>query len=245
MINKFINSPKGFGNNSERNILDSLFRESIQMFGMDVYYIPKKFATKIDTFLGEDRLSTYEHAYIIEMYLENYEGPPDESEFISKFGLEIRHQYIFRVSRSRYQETIAERKISINPLRPTEGDLIYIPMFNEIVEIKYVSRLDSPNSFQLSDYYSYVLKCEQFQYSSERFSTDVEEIDSINEGSYDILEYKILMETTGNLLLENNYIIVQEHHDIEESDPYASNDIINQIANDIIDFSEKNPFGNF
>jgi hypothetical protein len=73
-------------------------------------------------------LKQYVTAFPIEMYLENVTGMDGEREFISKFGLEIRDEATFLVSRRRFAATIPQ-------LRPLEGDLIYIPLLQNLYEI--------------------------------------------------------------------------------------------------------------
>ena len=70
-------------------------------------------------FFGEDTLKQYVKAYSIEMYLENLNGMEGEGDYISKFGLEIRDEVNYLVSRRRFAHNWATKT-------GNEGDLIYV-----------------------------------------------------------------------------------------------------------------------
>ena len=55
-----------------------------------------------DIIFGEDALNKFEHAYPIEMYMENVTGMEGEGDFISKFGLDIKDEVTMLVSRRRH-----------------------------------------------------------------------------------------------------------------------------------------------
>ena len=144
---------------------------------MDVYYLPRTSRDQVDYLFGEDTLKEYRTAHPIEMYLENVTGMEGEQDFISKFGLEIRDEATFLVSRLRFRYTV-------NGLtRPREGDLIYIPLFNSFFEITNVERDSDQAMFYTlgrgrgGNVYVYALKLKQFVFSNEIIETGVVEID--------------------------------------------------------------------
>ena len=49
--------------------------------------------------MGEDVLSKFGDAYLIEMYFENVEGYEGEKEIMTKFGLEMRDEATFIVAK--------------------------------------------------------------------------------------------------------------------------------------------------
>ena len=61
------------GTSGEQNLVEELVIEQIKMFGQDVYYIPRVIVDE-DPAFGEDSLSKFDDAYLIEAYLENVEG---------------------------------------------------------------------------------------------------------------------------------------------------------------------------
>ena len=112
---------------SEQNLYEDIIIESLQMFGQDVMYLPRHVITK-DDILNED-YAKFENAYSIEMYIENTEGWGGEGDLMSKFGLQIRDQATFIVSKSRWEKIL----FSENQIRPFEGDLIYMPLSNAML----------------------------------------------------------------------------------------------------------------
>lgn len=166
---------------SEQHLYEDLIIESLKIFGQDVYYIPRTLVNR-DNILGEDPASKFDDAYIIEAYLENVEGFEGAGDLYSKFGLEIRDEAQFVVSRKVWNRRVGVFSDNEDP-RPQEGDLIFLPMTNSFFEITYVED-DSP-FYQLSDLPVYRLSCSLFEYNDEDFDTGVEGIDlKINQVSY-------------------------------------------------------------
>ena len=74
------------GTRNEQYLLEDLIIESISIWGQEFLYIPRVLVAK-DEILGEDRLSKFENAYPIDMYLETVDGFEGQGAFIQKFGL--------------------------------------------------------------------------------------------------------------------------------------------------------------
>ena len=159
---------------SEQNLFEDLIIESLKIYGQDVYYIPRTLVNR-DNILGEDAASKFDDAYIIEMYIENIDGFEGSGDLYSKFGLEMRDEVTFVVSRRMWNQSIGKFSTNtINP-RPQEGDLIFLPLSNTFFEISYVE--DEDPFYQLSKLPTYKLKCNQFEYSDEAFDTGIDIID--------------------------------------------------------------------
>jgi hypothetical protein len=129
-------------------------------------------------------------------------------------------------------------------VRPREGDLIWIPMMNFMYEIKFIENAEV--FYQLGKLYTYEIRCERFAYSSQKLDTDFAPIDTIeNEYSMatDVLD-EILTEDGFKLRLEDGSTLITEGDFISDRDPRSDNDFIQKkiIDDDIVDFSEKNPF---
>jgi hypothetical protein len=161
---------------SEQLLVEDLVVESLGINGMDVYYMPRSSRDSVDMLYGEDTLKTYTSAYPLEMYLENVTGMEGEGDFMSKFGLEIRDEVSLLVSRRRFGFTV-------NQTRPLEGDLIYIPLFENFFEITFVEHENNQAMFHTlgrgrgGNVYVYALKLKQFVFSSEIIETGISEID--------------------------------------------------------------------
>lgn len=165
---------------SEQNLYEDIIIESLQMFGQDVMYLPRHVITK-DDILNED-YAKFENAYSIEMYIENTEGWGGEGDLMSKFGLQIRDQATFIVSKSRWEKIL----FSENQIRPFEGDLIYMPLSNAMFEISHVEH-ELP-FYALGNLPTYQLHCNLFEYASEEFNTSVPAIDQFESlhANYDV-----------------------------------------------------------
>ena len=76
------------GTKPEQHLYEDLMIEQLKIYGQDVFYIPRTLV-KEDSLFGEDTLSKFGDAYLIEMYFENVEGYEGEKEIMSKFGFPI------------------------------------------------------------------------------------------------------------------------------------------------------------
>lgn len=158
-----------FGTNSEQNIVENLIIECLQIYGQELFYIPRTLVSK-DEILGEDRLSEFKNAYPIEMYFENVDGFGGNGAFMSKFGLMIEQSATLVVARKCWQQAVAQYGQTILPNRPAEGDLLYFPLTGGLFEIKFVQHQNP--FYQIGKLYTYKLDIELFQYASERIDTN-------------------------------------------------------------------------
>jgi hypothetical protein len=164
---------------SEQNLYEDLIIEAMEIYGLQVYYIPRSI-TRLDNILNEDIASVFGDAYMITMYLEDLaDGYGGEQTIMSKFGLEIRDSSNWVVAKKTWEQFVGVQNNTIIAGRPNEGDLIYIPMTGSFHEIKFVEH-ESP-FYQLGNIFVYKLQCETFEYANEKFDTGVEEIDGIED----------------------------------------------------------------
>jgi len=175
MATNFYFSPKV---RSEQNLYEDLVIESLKMYGQDVYYLPRDIVNE-DRILGDDVPSRFNSSHRIEMYIENIEGFGGEGDLFTKFGVEIRDQATFVVSRKRWTQLVARYDNEVQSVRPFEGDLIYLPLSNKLFQIMMVEH-EEP-FYQLSNLTVYKLRCELFEYNDEDFDTGVEAVDDIEE----------------------------------------------------------------
>jgi len=172
------------GSESERNLIQDLVNEQLRMYGVDVYYLPRKYLTQ-NTVIKEVIQSSFEDAYPIEAYLVNYEGYGENPTILSKFGIQALNELTLTISRERFENYISpliknEPNIKLSN-RPKEGDLIYFPLGDRLFEIKYVEH-EQP-FYQLNGNTSYDLRCELFRYEDEVIDTGIGEIDDALSGS--------------------------------------------------------------
>ena len=164
------------GTTGEQDLTENLVIEQIKMFGKDVYYIPRTLVNE-DTVFGEDNLSAFNGAHLIEAYIEDANGFRGDGDMFSKFGVRISDQVTFIISRKRFTEEVDDNAQLIVEGRPNEGDLVYFPLANKTFEIQFVEH-EVP-FYQLGKIHVWGLRCELFEYSDEDFDTGVAEVDAI------------------------------------------------------------------
>lgn len=241
-VNHYFQSGRTIGRSSEQNLYEDLIIESMKIYGVEVYYLPRK-PFNPDKILTEDPYNSYEYAYPIEMYMENVNGYEGNDELITKFGLEIRDQANFVVSRKRWGDTVSSKGNTILN-RPAEGDIIYMPLTQSLFEIR---KVDSQTPFfQVGKLFVYRMSCELMQYSNEVFNTGVDEIDNLFNQFADPLDnFEMLQENGEALVTEANELspIINEAQTTNNNPGAADNDYFTAEADNVIDFSERNPFG--
>ena len=255
-VNHYFQGGNGIGSDAEKRLYENLIIEGLKIYGQDVYYLPRTLVNR-DLILGEDVASKFNAAYLAEMYMETTEGFAGQQEIINKFGLEIREDTTFMVSKRRWLDLVDDPATMIVSGRPNEGDIIYMPLMNSFFEIQFVE--DQEPFFQLGQLPVYKLRCTRFEYSSERLDTGVADIDAAEDKySLDQLAHQMSLENEdGALLLEadgpdssSNYLLM-ETYNLQTQSPYADNNDLDtaagfdtsSTADDILDFTERNPFG--
>ena len=192
----------------EQLLVEDIVIEALQWAGMDVFYLPASNESEVDYLFGDHQLKEYKRALPIEMYLENVTGMDGEGDFISKFGLEIRDEMSFLVSRRRFKNVSAGTGL----IRPREGDLVYIPLIQNFFEITFVEHENDQAMFYTlgrgrgGNVYVYALKMKQHVFSNEIIETGIEDIDEQIREHYP--KTKITL-TTGAGRFINEEIIYQ------------------------------------
>jgi hypothetical protein len=194
---------------SEQLLIEDLVIEANKIHGMDVFYLPRESRDQIDKLMGEDQLKTFPQAYVIEMYVENIVGMDGVGDIISKFGMEIRDEMTLLVSRRRFNFTIPSL------VRPREGDIIYVPLMQNFMEITFVEHENQQAMFYTlgrgrgGNVYVYALKLKQFVFSNERIQTGVDEVDDQILESYQLTNLVLTAGGTGTFDVANNEIVYQ------------------------------------
>jgi hypothetical protein len=214
-----------------------LIIESIRIHGLDLYYLPRTIVSESEVF-REQQVTQYTSNYGIEMYVKNVLNFKGDGKFLSRFDLEIRDEMTFTVSQRIFKQEVSNRT---GPARPQEGDLLWFPFNRKLFQIKFVDH--EAVFYQMGALQTYDITCELFEYSNEIFACGIEEIDSrYNVLSTDMYEYALLT-TDGDLLADTDgNILVPSNYNINNIDDNSQQDVFNNIKNDIVDFSEDNPF---
>ena len=228
-----------FKNSQEQNLIEDLVMESIKIYGHDMYYCPRTLVAKDDIY-GEDALSEYNISYSVDMYIRSYDSYEGDGSFLSKFNLEIRDQMTLTVSVRNFMNEVGSLE---GIARPQEGDLIYIPMVDRILVIKYVNK--TPIFYQMGSIQMYDLVCEIFEYSSEKLNTGIAAIDTIEHKNSIAMETYGLLTQDGFVITDQDgFEIIQSGYSFETQvgDSYEDNTEVQLEGEAILDWSQIDPF---
>lgn len=194
---------------NEQTLIQDLVDESIYQRGLEVLYIPRS-QDNVDYLYNEDPSQYYTSFTKMAMWPAFVDGF-DGQELMTMFGDEFQKNATFILSKRRFSEW--QTLLS----RPREGDLIYMPVTNAILEIKFVEH-ESP-FFEKGQQYVYELKCETFEFSYEQIQTGDVDFDQL----------------------------ITDHVDIPNQDTqvedYGDNDETELDTQDDVTFDPNNPFG--
>ena len=167
------------GSQSEQRLVQSLINEQLKIYGVEVTYIPRKFVRK-QTIIKEVQSSAFDDNFLLEAYVNTYEGYGGQGDIMTKFGVSLRDELTLTISRERFEDFISPFLESDEDYelasRPREGDIIFFPLGARLFEVKFVEH-EEP-FYQLGKNYVYQLKCELFEYEDEVIDTGIDIIDS-------------------------------------------------------------------
>ena len=167
------------GSQSEQRLTQDLINEHLKIFGVEVTYIPRKFVRK-QTIIKEVQSSAFDDNFLLEAYVNTYEGYGGQGDIMTKFGVSLRDELTVTISKERFEDFIspfleADEDYELAS-RPREGDIIFFPLGTRLFEVKFVEHEDP--FYQLGKNYVYQLKCELFEYEDEIIDTGIDDIDS-------------------------------------------------------------------
>ena len=123
MLNPFFQQ----GSKTEQGLIQDLINEQLRMYGVEVYYLPRKYVTS-RTIIKEVIESKFENAYPIEAYVETYDGYNGLGTLMSKFGIQELDDLTITISRERFETYISPLIKDITDIklstRPKEGDFL-------------------------------------------------------------------------------------------------------------------------
>ncbi len=273
------------GSAQEQKFMENLVVESIEIYGQDIYYVPRTLVNR-DTIFGEDSDSQFDSARAIRAYVNNADGWEGQGELLSKFGVRIEDKTTFIFSREKFKEKVDDLETLIVEGRPNEGDLIWFPTTKHLFEIKFVEA-ERP-FYQLGKGYVWECQCELFEYSDEEINTGIADLDAIETAFANAItvglvaggsgtftagetvtggtsnvtaEVKSFDSGTRTLIVINRSGTFQVPETItggtssaswttatyntinNTNSEYDQNNDFETLDNDIIDFTESNPFG--
>ena len=165
------------GSPGEQRLIQNLINEQLQIYGVEVTYIPRKFVNK-QSIIEEVQSSKFDDNFSIEAYVNTYEGYSGAGDIMTKFGVSLRDEITLTISKERFEDFIAPFLVDDEyeiATRPREGDLVFFPLGSRLFEVKFVEH-EQP-FYQLGKNYVYQLQCELFEYEDEVIDTGIDEID--------------------------------------------------------------------
>jgi Virus neck protein len=188
--------------NPEQLLLEDMLNEQIYLMGYDVYYLLRESLDDIDMILGEDPNSIFQKAYKVCAFINDVENWSAGGDFFSKFGFQINKQNSIVLTKRHFNRWVG----NAHREKPIAGDLIYIPVFEKLFEIKKVSS-DAPFYVLGSrDPFYFNLELEMFKYSHEPITTGIEELDILEKENAYVLELNV---TGGNTPYWNSETVYQ------------------------------------
>lgn len=213
------------GSTNEQFLVQDLINEQLKIYGVEIYYLPRKIFSK-DNVIEEIQSSKFDDSFLIEAYINNYDGYNPGVDIMSKFGLKLKNEVSLTISRERFEEFITpflegmvsgiregvntEYDMSDLVERPKEGDLIYFPLGERLFEIKRVE-FEKP-FYQLGRNYIYELECELYEYENEQIDTSIEEVDNVIEDEGFITTITLVrssIQATATALVGNEGMVSQ------------------------------------
>lgn len=227
-----------YENTLEQTLYEDLIIESIQMYGYDMLYIPRRLNSYNDV-LNEDNASYYNNYYRLEMYIKSFDGFTGDGIFLSKFNVEVRNEITFTVAKRRYHSVVG---IPENSNRPKEGDLIWLKMDKKLFMIKNVQQYNV--FYQNGSLQTWDITCEPFEYQGEHLQTGIPAVDIIESNlSLDTASGALMAGPDLAIIDELGFPIIIDFDLEQQSHDFLSDTFeLNNEAIGLVDFSEDNPF---
>ncbi|QPI13951.1 neck protein [Serratia phage 4S] len=149
---------------------DSLVAESIQMKGIELYFIPRQFV-KPDMIFGEDLENKFDKAWKIAAYLNTFDSYEGQGDFFSKFGYTANDEATFSINPRLFKHQTEGQD-------PISGDLLYYPRDRTLLEITWVQPYDP--FYQVGKNAIRKLICQKFIYSGEEIKPVLNRPEGIN-----------------------------------------------------------------
>ena len=184
------------GSASEQRLVQELINEQLKIYGVEVTYIPRKIVNR-NTIIEEVTTSKFDDNYLLEAYVENFDGYSGQGDLMTKFGVNIKDELTLTVSKQRFEDFIvpflegeSDAEI-ILASRPREGDLVYFPLGQRLFEVKFVEH-EQP-FYQLGKNYIYQLQCELYEYEGDEIiDTSIAAIDTLIEDKGPITDLQLI-----------------------------------------------------
>ena len=204
ILNPFVN----FNNyENSQTLADVLVAESIQMRGIECFYVPREYVA-VDLIFGEDLKNKFTKAWKFAAYLNSFEGYEGAKSFFSNFGMQVQDEVTLSINPGLF-------KHQVNNQEPKEGDLIYFPMDNSLFEINWVEPYDP--FYQVGKNAIRKITAGKFIYSGEEINPVLQKNEGINIPEFSDLELNPVRNLDGI-----HDIDIDEYSEVEQINSEAS-----------------------
>ncbi|MGH7744862.1 MAG: hypothetical protein ACREQ5_08645 [Candidatus Dormibacteria bacterium] len=181
----------GYNETNQQQLYRDLIDEVVKLFGIDCIYIPRTSLSQPDLLFGDDPTKAYSGAYFMAVYIQNVDGFEGPGDLFTKFGLVINKQLRLLLGNTEFQ-TATTGSLGV---RAREGDIIWMPNFQALWEIKFVNADRFFYAFGAKSFYGWELICEEFRYNNETITTGYDDIDNkVNDVT---IGYQMQMNANG------------------------------------------------
>lgn len=175
ILNPYVNFYE-YGN--VQTLQDCLVAESIQMRGVECYYLPSEWVNK-DELFGEDPSRKFEKAWKFAAYLDSFEGYSGANTFFSKYGMQVNDEITITINPNLF-------KHQVDGQEPKEGDLFYFEMDKSLFEIVWVEPYNP--FYQVGSNAMRRITAQKFIYSGETIKPTLQRNEGIFIPEFDELE---------------------------------------------------------
>lgn len=203
-----------YGHANTQSLADTLVAESIQMRGVECYYLPREYVD-LDLIFGEDPQSKFNKAWKFAAYLESFDGYEGANTFFSKWGMTVQDEINLSINPGLFKHQTDGKE-------PIEGDLIYFKMDNSLFEIKWVEPYNP--FYQVGQNAIRKINATKFVYSGEEIKPDLQRNEGINIGDDAELDLEPLKNLDGLMdILKNPFEEVKQinNEGAEYIEPYV------------------------
>lgn len=200
-----------YEHDNTQTLQDVLVAESIQMRGVECYYLPSEFVKK-DELFGEDPNRKFDKAYKFAAYLDSFEGYSGNNTYFGKFGMQVEDEVTITINPNLF-------KYQVNGQEPKEGDLFYFEMDKSLFEITWVEPYNP--FYQVGSNAMRRITGNKFIYSGEQIKPVLQRHEDIYIPEFDELDLLPLEE-------------LNDKHDIKK-DQYIDSKAINAEGAEIIE----------
>jgi hypothetical protein len=224
----------------EQDLVEDLAVEAIRIHGVDFYNLPRSL-NNLDTMLLDDSTSSYDSAYLVDMYVKDVGGFHGLDQLMKGVSgvPNVTDEFTLVVARKTFQEEVGD---SDGQVRPNEGDLVYFPMNKKVYRVNFVEH--ESVFYQMGALQVWELRCAIFQYSGETFNTGIPEVDKLDDGyNINLNGQGLLLDPNGSSVLDEDGLpILFEPWPGTDAALMAENDYFQLEGEDLIDWSELDAF---